>query len=749
MKIKGHGVFQDYTRPPEMKKFGIKNLIYGWNYSGKTTISRLFAQLESKTENPDLKHCEFKFSLDDQIITEETYQQSNLSVRVFNSDFINDNLHFDGGGFNPILLLGKDSEDAQKRIDFLNIRVKKSTISQRKLNSKSEDFQKKIADEKTDSAKSIRDLLKIYPYTATQLGTDITALEGMDSQLLSDISLTENLELALTPENKKPNQVDTLSACPSIITLHAEVAKVLSSTPSFSNTIKHLKEHPDIEKWVESGIHLHPKSGVCEFCGNSITIERLELFRSHFSKDLTEHKLGIEDLFQKVEGAKFTIALPNKNEFNPQFREPYLAACEPLKAAIEVFNSAVNILSEEIKKKIAEPHKGINPTPISESLEKAIVNILGDINAVITSNNQIAINFPQMKEVATKKVKYHYVQKCIDKLVNSAWEYKKVRQTARINRLKSYSLNTQNQISALQALISQAQLGREKINIRLSSMLGAEAIQIEVFTEPVSGQERFRLVRKNGNPARNLSEGERTAISFSYFLTKLQELKPSEFKETIVYIDDPISSLDANHLFQVNAAIKEVFFSKDQTNEWVTNCKQFFLSTHNFQFFDLVRDIGPTKENKACLYFLRKVSAEKSILSNMPKSLSKYDSEYHFLFETIYKFRQSNDKPAYEGLMLLPNVVRRFVELYTYARMPSTKNLTVDNRAEIIFPKESCKRILKILHYFSHANNMDRLMGNSELIFDLEHAIEDLLNQIEEMDPVHWRALMDAVQMES
>ena len=45
-KLKHLGIFQDYlwkTGLPGFKKF---NLIYGWNYSGKTTLSRVFRCFE-------------------------------------------------------------------------------------------------------------------------------------------------------------------------------------------------------------------------------------------------------------------------------------------------------------------------------------------------------------------------------------------------------------------------------------------------------------------------------------------------------------------------------------------------------------------------------------------------------------------------------------------------------------------------------------------------------------------------------
>nr|MDA3831768.1 hypothetical protein [Spirochaetales bacterium] len=106
------------------------------------------------------------------------------------------------------------------------------------------------------------------------------------------------------------------------------------------------------------------------------------------------------------------------------------------------------------------------------------------------------------------------------------------------------------------------------------------------------------------------------------------------------------------------------------------------------------------------------------------------------------------DKTNHEVLMLLPNAVRRFVELYTYSRLPGGFKETVDQRAETLFGKEKAKRVLKVFHYFSHANNIERLAGNNELIFDVEYAVTDLLSTIEANDPLHWEALMQSVNNE-
>jgi wobble nucleotide-excising tRNase len=381
-------------------------------------------------------------------------------------------------------------------------------------------------------------------------------------------------------------------------------------------------------------------------------------------------------------------------------------------------------------------------------LEKGINDAVAAVNLIIKQNNELGSNFINARADALRKARYHYVQQFEDDQAVTGMEQQKARLAKWSDRVKTYAARLRPEISSLQAQISQAQKGREKINERLASMLGSEAVQIQVVKD-VAGQDRFQLIRKSGTVAKNMSDGERTAVAFSYFLTKLQEIKPAEFMETIVYIDDPISSLDANHIFQVTAAIRALFFKQHDKNlPWQTTCKQLFISTHNFEFFNLLREIKPVASNKgARLYLIRRIAEKSSTLEDMPASLARYQSEYHFLFEVIHRFHKAPDKTVHEVLMLLPNAMRRFIELYTYSRLPGPKDSEqVDERAEILFGVERAKRILKIFHYFSHGNTLDRLAGNTELIFDLEHAVKDLIDTITETDKPHMDALIAATQ---
>lgn len=744
-KIKGLGVFENYTKPGGMQEFGVKNLIYGWNYSGKTTLSRLFAQLESKTLNPDLSGCSFTIEADGDPITELNFTKSNLTVRVFNSDFIRDNLNFTGQSFKPILLLGKESDEAQKKLDHCEDMIDRAQGKARSYAKEAGDLESAFSTAKTATAAMIKKTIGLVEaYTATHLGRDIATVSTIAaSQLLADDKLRDDLKLALTPDSDRPSTVERLAGAPSIDPLHKEALIALTATPSLASTIKHLEENPQIEKWVGIGLPLHSTKDRCEFCGGDLSKHRLAELDAHFSKDLAEHKGKIEQLHNRVKAARVSIPLPKEAEFNPQFRDKFREAAIPLSKAVETFNMAIDTLASDVQKKIDAPFRPQEPTGLRAGLAQTITDVVRTINKVIDENNQIASNFTKAKLEAIKRVKFHYVQEFADDQAKLGREVKTERYKAKQERLNHFVDCIQQEADKLRSIISQAQLGREEINNRLSSMLGSEAVQIKVV--PDGGQERFQLIRKNGKIAKNLSDGEKTAIAFSYFLTKLKELKAEQFKETIVYIDDPISSLDANHIFQVTASIRNLFFHKNESGQWTTTCKQIFISTHNFEFFHLLRELRPDGLSQARLFLMKRIDSQISSFDNMPNSLSKYASEYHFLFEVIQKFHACPSKTDHEILMLLPNAVRRFVELYTYSRLPGGFKEPLDQRAEVLFGNEKAKRILKVFHYFSHANSIDRLAGNSELIFDLEYAVDDLLSVIEADDPLHWKALMQAV----
>ena len=133
--------------------------------------------------------------------------------------------------------------------------------------------------------------------------------------------------------------------------------------------------------------------------------------------------------------------------------------------------------------------------------------------------------------------------------------------------------------------------GKNELNAYIKSFLNRSDVKIEVTED-----DRF-ILKRGDNIAENLSEGEKTAISFAYFLVSLESLnKEGNLRNAIVFIDDPISSLDANHIAQVYSLINSFFFRKgvDPTNHDATiSCfKQLFISTHNLMSIQINLAIG-------------------------------------------------------------------------------------------------------------------------------------------------------------
>src|ERR1019366_149873 len=88
-KIKNLGlVFQDYTRQSGLPVFKQSNLIYGWNGTGKTTLTCVFDAIGGSSV--DNLEYEIEDSGGSKYKNGETYSQK---VRVFNQDYIQKNVN--------------------------------------------------------------------------------------------------------------------------------------------------------------------------------------------------------------------------------------------------------------------------------------------------------------------------------------------------------------------------------------------------------------------------------------------------------------------------------------------------------------------------------------------------------------------------------------------------------------------------------------------------------------------------------
>lgn len=740
-RIRNFGVFDDYSRPGDLEDFTELNLIYGWNYAGKTTLSRVLRSVETQSLHLDYSSARFEISTNDNSsITESSLSTTSKKIRVFNSDFVKDNLSWDGEAFEPILLLGQQSIQAQKEIDSNDVLLDRLRQGYRHKGAAIESRNEALREKKTDRAKSIKQALQLVEaFTATHLNQELSKVEHDPSAYVVAEDEFKKLQQAATADEKgKLAKLQKIVMNLSRSNPTDGASELLARKPAMSNTIEYLAQHAGVAAWVRDGLPLHADKDECEFCGNPLDTNRLESLRAHFSKDVELLEGALNQKKDELQNLKLSPANLHKSDFYPQLREGLAQAQSELKNSIRSYNDFIDRLIASIDSKLRAPFQQVECPHYDEELAQDLRSATQSVNNLIEENNQTTDTFGQEKNKAIATLKLHFA-------ADFFLKERLPRHQTIITILGKHKLwyeQADKRISArnavLQAQISQAQKGREALNAFLAKFLVGSNVSVSVTN--VDGAERFQLLR-DALPAKNLSEGERTAVAYAFFLIKLKEA--ADLSELIVYIDDPVSSLDSNHIFQINAVTKEFFFWHDDAeNKTKLTIKQLFISTHNFEFFGLAKELPIKKKARRNFYFVKRVGAGKSSFMAMPSSIMRYGSEYQYLWHVIHEFHASTDKTNLEQLLALPNALRRFVELYTYAKVPSDES--VDRRADIVFGAETSKRVLKLLHHFSHANNLVGISQNDDLLCDIENVVDEVVALIRN-DQQHYDALMKAL----
>ena len=128
--IKKFGVFDDFKWNDEVRGNGGSvqcfkdiNIIYGRNYSGKTTLSRIIRSLETGQvpEGYEAGSFDLKFT-DGSNISQNDLVGHGKTVRVFNEDFVRKNLRFivnPDESIEPFAVLGQDNNQIEQEIKRL------------------------------------------------------------------------------------------------------------------------------------------------------------------------------------------------------------------------------------------------------------------------------------------------------------------------------------------------------------------------------------------------------------------------------------------------------------------------------------------------------------------------------------------------------------------------------------------------------------------------------------------------------
>jgi len=760
--IKDFGVYKNFSWSSVigLKNFNHKNLFYGWNYSGKTTISRIFSSLRDKKLHDSYSNSFFKVNTSAGDFDSSTLQNFPFEILVFNSDYIKDNLNFsihkDEISESKTILfeVGDNAKYTQKIIELKNkielINGTETTVGKKSPHLKTIDefeiYDRSTTGKFTHFAKEIK-----IDHFGSEIDFTKANLKPIVSKVkhnLSEFIITDKKKLAQLKAivlSKEPKEVlEEISFNSTYEILIKSVNDLLVKIPDRKHLDKILDSNSEVYTWVKKGKELHSKSDKCLFCDNEIKPDRFQYLTEFFNSEASTIKEGINNqksqIIEEEDNSK-QINLPSSsNDLNLGYIDEYLGLKKELDKIFTSYKKHLKTLAAKLDLKLnkslhakVDEVKGFDLSLITNKVEQ--------LNNVIRSNNDFSKDFKHRIENERNIYKNHLIASFLkrEKYLDKEKKYNSaIEQNEKLNTQVS---DYEKQIHFYESKkVSDAE-GALRYTYFIQSFLNRN--DIEIILEPVS--KKFLLLR-GGENASNLSEGEKTAIAFSHFLVTIKSLESKGvFKDYIIFIDDPISSLDGNHIFQINSILKEMLFSNDNPGgEWKLKFLQLFFSTHNFEFFNLLRELPMEKPSKESKYYIeRSFTDNTTIIKELPAILDKYKSEYHYLFKEIFEFNKLRKPLKSDKLLLIPNTLRRFLEMYTLTKYPSDQN--VDKRADKIFSPEISKRICKPFHYFSHLDNIDRIGKQSEYVADIPVACRELIKHIQKKDKLHFEALEIAI----
>lgn len=747
-RLKKFGIYKDFSWN-DLDNFKQKNLIYGWNYSGKTTLSKLFQSLEFRDKTKYFSNAEFSLTIEKNN-TETIHTQDNLGnfpydIKVFNANYIKRVFTFDlpNSDIQPIsFYLGDPSGELDEKIKKLNKKISqleniRDNRYQKTINQFS-DYNKKNG-KFTSKAKEIRenyldnklDQNNLNKAKVKQITDKIKS--DLSKYILSETEKEKTKSKAIT-ENTFELQKEDFSFSEKLETLANKVKSILEDSAPMSIPLPELDKNKTLFNWVQSGIKLHENETDCKFCTNILPKNRINNLNLYYSEKLQEIQSEISSIQQelKEENDKIKIQFPHKRTLEKSYQSDYEKSITNYNKTVEQYKDKLTLLEKDLKRKTSNYFNNIPATEIEIITLKCEFD---NIQKSIKAHNKWLNKFDDNKAKSIREILNHYIAEYLQIEDYNLKESNNNKSAKIILNINSKILINTNEKLKLETQLKSSLKGQEELNSILEILLHRNDIRIEIK------ENKFTLER-NGHLANNLSEGEKSAIAFAYFLTELKSLRddePPKLYKTIVFIDDPISSLDSNHIFQVRLLLHNFFKTADFA--------QLFISTHNFEFLSVMLDTRlfgtikkNTKENKRPLYFIKRKDDNTSLIKKLPSSFSSYKSEYVGLFHTIKEFNDLTNKEDFQNLLILPNAVRRFLELYTLMKYPSHSE--IDNRVKQVFnPEDKPLYNTKLLHWFSHQNQFEKVQQHDDKILQIEDAISELLEYIETKDNIHWKGL--------
>ena len=765
--IKNFGCYKDYL---QYKQTGIGNdfnsgevnIFYGRNYSGKSTYSKIFQSIELKKLPDNYGDIDFEIKLANKSIIKSNIIESDelpIDCKVFNQQFIDDNiyLHNDNKLNSFQISIGSDTNETLRRIEELRLneveprneqllkiesdrtkKLKRLESSEDDLNSRLRKTASKIKNLKNPSVVignryDIRDIKEEFENQSSHIpiipsSDDKEAIDELNQKI-------EQAKIKILEENiDEPDKIDLVKfdASFNFILFLKDTKNLLSKVVSVSTILDEYKNDSEKINWIKQGVDIHGDNPEkCIFCGNGINSEFIKNLKLAFSDELRSLERNLESQKERIisEIQRLdTIRDINKDDYFKDSTSTIININKDIRNIISNRKEVLKVLESGILDKQRD---------IFSKIE------IDDLNWVDFSEIQVEIDslynstIEQIEQFENRKQKsidflrrYHLAKEFpvseFTSLSQKVYQYQKDIEILNneYNSLEKEKENFENDISNLESSLKSEAEAVKRINTILQNSLAHS----EISLKSIDAEENIYFeVSRNEERAYNLSEGEKSLIAFAYYIARLESLSPEEKLKTILFIDDPISSLDENNMFY----IYNLIYCLIEKKEFL----QYFLSTHNLDFLKYTNRFSSQKD----YYLIEKLKQSedepaKSYIKRLPKHLKNKVTEFVFLFEQIYRVATDDEtEDNYSVFYNFPNNGRKFIETLLYFKYPDYKQSN-DEKIIMFFGKENAPFIQRIHNEYSHGEDQFDRTRNPINTSEFKHDARIILSALHKKD---------------
>ncbi|HWK62110.1 MAG TPA: AAA family ATPase [Eoetvoesiella sp.] len=621
-------------------------LFYGLNGAGKSSIGEVIHGWGEK--NPAFAHCSVEIS-----------GQGSYRPVVYNSDFV-DRVIGGVAGMPGIFTLGELDTQSQKKIEEITPEIAAAEARREEL--------KGLTASATNSLTAAKNtaLAEVWKAHAAHSGGELQPLiqgYGNNRQNFFDalkaIQVAEDEELD-TIENLKKRLAEVSGAEPqkSKLSLREPGFQEIELDAIWQERIVvsgQSRLAPLIEKWgnsdwVNKGREF-AHDPECPFCQQAMPHDLLAELSKLLDGDRQAKIDHIQSLAQRYEAAISAL----EASVDQALQDPFAKEDAGLAGAWSALKLVLQTNLIAMKAKIEKPSE---PANIAESCLSDLLDKLAVINQRISGFNQRISD----RDAEKRRIKAEF-WKVLRRDRAAAFSTYDAMTAPLLDQKAGYDKEDSGLATKLGSLnVTLAELRRKQtgvdaamvaINQRLSNM-GISAFSIARKSEQES---LYCLNRqgKNSGELKSLSEGEKTLISFLYYMELLKgsvkEGETFQLDKTIVVIDDPISSLSVNYVFDIAAVICKELIAPAGGQK----VRQVIVLTHNLFFLhELMKQLSATDKNGKCQLF-RVTKNSHTQVSSMKASelMNDYDALWFILREA-----RDQQLPAH----VVPNTMRCILE---------------------------------------------------------------------------------------